>query len=137
MKRFKIWFWATKWTYQEKDGGPARRPATPRAGPKKTTRFALSGQPGPAHLKRAKNGPDQNGSGWPVLTPLLVIEIQITIVCFHNWIIHVSQIRPLIIYMIQFIYILIIVIECHNIHLSINYFIVYHLFIFNSDHQII
>jgi len=49
---------------------PARRPATPRAGPKKTTHFALSGQPGPAHLKRAKNGPGQNGPGWPVLTPL-------------------------------------------------------------------
>jgi len=38
---------------------PARRPVTPRARPKKTTYFALSGQPGPAHLKRA--GPKRAG----------------------------------------------------------------------------
>ena len=53
-------------------GPPARRAATPRAGPKKTAHFALTGQPGPAHLKRAKNGPGQNGPGWPVLTPLML-----------------------------------------------------------------
>ena len=48
-------------------GPPARQPAG-RA--QKRNPFYHSGQPGPPRLIRAKNGPGQNGPGWPVLTPL-------------------------------------------------------------------
>jgi len=54
-------------------GPPARQPASPRAGLRNATRFTMSDKPGPARLIRAKNGPGQNGQGWPVLTPLLVM----------------------------------------------------------------
>ena len=34
----------------------------------------MSGQSGPAHTKRAKNGLGQNGLGWSVLTPLSLLQ---------------------------------------------------------------
>jgi len=53
----------------------AGQPASPQVGPKPTTRFALSGQPDPTHLKWAKNGLGQIGSSWPVLTPLVKVYL--------------------------------------------------------------
>ena len=52
-------------------GPSAHQPASPWVGFTNTTRFYLTGQPGPTRKKRVTNGSGQNGPGWPILPPLV------------------------------------------------------------------
>jgi len=58
MKKIKIWLGHKLYRW-EKTGGPGSE-----------TQTVLPCRASPARLIRAKNGPGQNGPGWPVLTPL-------------------------------------------------------------------
>ena len=57
------------------------RAGPPNRGPGSETQPVLPCRASPARLIRAKNGPGQNGPGWPVLTPLPESSVVIPL-CF-------------------------------------------------------